>query len=80
MDPASGRRILTERRNDSGGGGLPVVGLGGPVHGLSICFCFFYLINRGGQATTSENELFTVTVCRRRLPKMPWLSVFARLS
>ena len=64
---------------------------GGPVAaspwmgsaGLSTGFLFFlfsYLINRGGQAIASENGLFTMTLCPRRLPKMPQLSVFARLG
>jgi hypothetical protein len=51
-----------------------------PVHRLFYFFLFFYLINRGGQATASENGLFTVTVCPRRLSRTPRLSVFAHLG
>jgi hypothetical protein len=41
---------------------------------------FFYLINRGRQATTSGNVLFTVMVRRRQLPEMRRLNFFARLG
>jgi hypothetical protein len=60
----------------SSGGGM---WMGSP--GLSMdFFFFFYLINRGGQPTASENTLFTVTFELRRLRYPPRLIIFTRID
>lgn len=48
--------------------------------GLFISFCFFILINRGGQSTCLHGLLIKVTFDWRRLWRLPPLTPFARLQ
>jgi hypothetical protein len=56
-----------------------VDGLGGLIHWFSF-FCFVYLINRGGQPTTSVKAGLTVTFCRRQMGCSPQLTIFSHLG
>jgi len=63
-----------ERHNSSDGLGDTMIG------SASFSFFIFYLINRDGQQTAMINRSFIVTLCPRRLSKMPRLSIFSCLS